>query len=226
VAIAKEHGILTAIDNSYATPLHQQPIAMGVDMVMHSGSKYLGGHSDSVAGVLCCSRERAELIFKGEYMTLGGILSPHDAWLMLRGLRTLPLRMARVAETTPKVAAFLESHPRVARMHYPHSPQSPQYELAIRQMKAPGGQFSIELRADSIEEVERFCNSLKRFLLACSWGSYESLIFPVCTLYTSANYPTQLPWTMIRFYIGLEDAEVLIEDLRQAFEQMEPARIR
>ena len=101
-AIAKEHNISTAIDNSYASPLNQNPIEMGVDIVMHSASKYLGGHSDLVAGVLCSTRERCEKIFDTQFMNLGGIIGPQDAWLMLRGLRTLPIRMERVAQTTPK----------------------------------------------------------------------------------------------------------------------------
>lgn len=221
VAIAKEHGITTAIDNSYSTPLNQQPIKMGVDMTMHSASKYLSGHSDMVAGVLCCSRERAERIFESEFMTLGGIISPNDAWLMIRGLRTLPIRMERVAASTPKIVAFLEAHPMVEEVLYPYSPNFPQYELAKKQMKNPTGQFSLILKTDDIKAVDRFCNSLKAFLLACSWGGYESLIFPMATLYGSANYSeTTLPFNLIRFYIGLEEPEMLIADLAQALEKM------
>ncbi|MEM7658189.1 MAG: aminotransferase class V-fold PLP-dependent enzyme [Bacteroidota bacterium] len=163
-AIAKEHGILTAIDNSYATPLNQQPITMGVDMVLHSASKYLNGHSDIVAGVLCCTREKAEQIFQSEFMTLGGIISPNDAWLMMRGLRTLGIRMERVAQTTPKVVEYLEQHPQVEGVMYPFSPSFPQYELAKQQMKNPAGQFSLLLKAERMEEVEAFCNSLEYFL--------------------------------------------------------------
>ena len=221
VAIAKAHGITTALDNSYATPLNQRPLDLGVDMVMHSASKYLNGHSDVVAGVLCTSRERAERIFAGEYMTLGGILSPHDAWLMLRGLRTLPLRMQRVAETTPQVVAYLEAHPQVEQVLYPFSPHFPQYELARQQMKAPAGQFSLLLKAPDIAAVDRFCNALQAFLLACSWGGYESLIFPISTLYNSANYSqTTLPWNLIRFYVGLEEPDYLIADLERGFAAM------
>ncbi len=216
-AIAKRHGILTAIDNSYATPLNQQPIPMGIDMSMHSASKYLGGHSDLVAGVLCCSRERMETIFKGEYMTLGGIISPNDAWLMLRGLRTLPLRMNRVAQTTPEVVEFLESHPAVERVYYPFSPSNPQLPLAERYLSQPTGQFSIQIKAESIQEVDEFCDSLEYFQMACSWGGHESLIFPMSVLATSANYSgNQLPWNLIRFYVGLEDSHILIQDLEKA----------
>ncbi|MEM6261689.1 MAG: aminotransferase class I/II-fold pyridoxal phosphate-dependent enzyme [Bacteroidota bacterium] len=218
--IAKQHSIATLIDNSYATPLNQRPANMGADMVMHSASKYLNGHSDLVAGVLCCSRERAEAIFASEFMTLGGILAPHEAWLILRGLRTLPLRMQRVAESTPKVVEFLANHPKVDQVLYPHHPSFPQYELALRQIKAPAGQFSILLKAEKLGDVERFCDRLKYFILACSWGGYESLAFPIAALIDSdGNYSaTSLPWNLIRFYVGLEDPEVLIEDLENALE--------
>jgi len=219
--IAKKHGLASIIDNSYATPLNQKPITMGIDMVVHSGTKYLGGHSDAVAGVLCGNKEHLKKIFEGEFMTLGGIISPFNAWLLLRGLRTLPIRMDRVAQTTPKIIDFLAKQPKVKKIYYPFHESHPQYELASKQMKQPTGQFSIEIDAVSIEEVERFCNSLKRFLMAASWGSYESLIFPACTLYGSENYSSApFHWSLIRFYIGLEEADVLIDDLQQAFHQI------
>lgn len=221
VAIARARGIITVLDNSYASPLNQQPIKLGVDITTHSASKYLAGHSDLVAGVLCTSREIAEQIFEGEFMTLGGIISPHDAWLMIRGLRTLPLRMQRVAETTPQVVAYLEKHPKVEEVLYPFSPHFPQYEMAQQQMRRGTGQFSILLRAPDIASCESFCNALRRFLMACSWGGHESLIFPICTLYDSMNYgETPLPWNFIRFYVGLEEPEVLIADLAQALDQI------
>ncbi|OWY19502.1 aminotransferase class V-fold PLP-dependent enzyme [Sphingobacteriales bacterium UPWRP_1] len=220
VRIAKEHHLVTIIDNSYATPIYQNPVEMGVDIVTHSASKYLGGHSDIVAGVLCSSKQIIQQIFESEFMTLGGIISPHDAWLMIRGLRTLPLRVQKVSETTAKVVAFLEQQPWVKKVYYPFSPSHPQYSLAQKQMKGCGGLFSLELKADTIEEVEIFCNNLHYFLLACSWGGHESLVFPMCVLYTSQNYmqvQTQLPFNLIRFYIGLEDAGILIADLEQAY---------
>ncbi|GIV39750.1 MAG: methionine gamma-lyase [Thermonema sp.] len=219
VAVARQHGLLTIIDNSYATPLNQRPADMGVDIVVHSASKYIGGHSDVVAGILCCSQAMREKIFSSEYMTLGGVMAPFNAWLLLRGLRTLALRVERVAQTTPKVVDFLARHPKVEAVLYPFHPSHPQYELAKKQMKRPGGMFSFRLRANEMAEVERFCNRLQRFLLACSWGGYESLIFPACTLYGSANYQNPwLDWRLVRVYIGLEDADELIADLRQALE--------
>lgn len=217
--IARAHGISTLIDNSYATPLNQRPISMGVDMVIHSASKYLNGHSDIVAGVLCCSREKYRQIFEGEFMTLGGIISPHDAWLMLRGLRTLPLRMERVAASTPRVVAFLEQHPKVEKVYYPFSASDPQYELARRQMDRPAGQFSVLLKAKELKDIDHFCDRLRYFLLACSWGGYESLAFPMSALLSSQNYSqSTLPWNLVRFYVGLEDPDLLIADLAQALD--------
>ena len=220
-AMAKEKGILTAVDNSFASPLNQQPLAMGADMVFHSASKYIGGHSDVVAGVLCCSRALAEQVFRSEYMTLGSVLSPHDAWLLLRGLRTLPLRMAHVAAATPGIVAFLGQHPAVEKVYYPFSPSHPQHDLAKEQLKQPTGQFSIALRARDIAEVDAFCDRLHLFKLGASWGGYESLIFPMSALATSANYSgSVVPWNVVRFYAGLDTPELLIEDLKQSLDKV------
>jgi len=217
-AIAKKHSIVTVIDNSYCTPLYQQPIKMGIDITVHSATKYLNGHSDVVAGVLCGSKEMINRLFASELMTYGSIISPNDAWLMIRGLRTLPLRLERSNETTTKVVEYLENHPKVKQLYFPFSKSFPQYELAKKQMQGCGGLFSIVLNVENMEQVETFCNSLQRFLMACSWGGHESLIFPSCSLLTSQcyNHP-YIKWNMIRFYVGLEDAEVLIADLEDAF---------
>ncbi len=217
--LAKKKNITTIIDNSYSSPLFQQPISMGADMVVHSATKYLSGHSDVVAGVLCGTRERINKIFASELMTFGGILSPHDAWLMLKGMRTLQLRMERSASSGKKIVEFLQNHPKVEKVYYPFSKENLQYELARKQMCDCGGMFSVLLKTEKMEQVELFCNNAKRFLLACSWGGYESLIFPACTLYNSQNYDgssNYLPWNLVRIYIGLEDPEVLIEDLEKA----------
>lgn len=225
VQIAKKHQLITVLDNSYCTPIFQNPIEMGVDIVVHSASKYLAGHSDIVAGVLCSNKETVRQIFEGEYMTFGGIISPNDAWLMIRGLRTLPIRMKYVAENTKKVVHFLEEHPLIEKLYYPFSSTHPQYDLAKRQMKGAGGLLSIQIAAQSIGEIEVFCNSLQRFLLACSWGGHESLIFPMCVLHTSENYREgSLPWNFIRLYIGLEEAEVLIADIEQALNNIVSCR--
>lgn len=219
--IAKANNITTIIDNSYSTPLYQQPIAMGIDLVVHSATKYLNGHSDIVAGVVCGSKEMIGRIFASELMTYGSIISPNDAWLMIRGLRTLPVRLEKSNENAAKVVEFLENHPKVEQVIYPFSKSFPQYELAKKQMKGCGGLFSVLLKADSIAQVEVFCDSLKYFLLACSWGGHESLAFPSCALLTSQSYDNpHIKWNMIRFYVGLEDPAVLIADLKQALDKI------
>ncbi|HMQ46282.1 MAG TPA: aminotransferase class I/II-fold pyridoxal phosphate-dependent enzyme [Saprospiraceae bacterium] len=215
-ALAKSKGIVTCVDNSYASPLYQQPIEMGVDIVVHSGTKYLNGHSDVVAGVLCSNKAMIQKIFQEEYMNLGGILSPHDAGLMIRGLRTLPLRLQQSNESCLKIARHLEQHPKVERVLYPFLPSFPQYELAQQQMSGAGGLFSCYLRTDHISKVEAFFERLQRFLLAVSWGGHESLIIPMAAFHIPGKPTPSLPWNFVRFYIGLEDPDWLIEDLEQA----------
>lgn len=216
--LAKSKGITTMIDNSYCTPLYQKPIEMGIDIVVHSASKFINGHSDVVAGVLCSDAKRIESIFHSEFMTIGGIISPNDAWLMIRGLRTLPIRLDRATDTAEKVVTYLEDHPKITHINYPFSKKyNSQYELARQQMKRGGAMFSFLLDIETIEQADTFCNSLKYFLMACSWGGYESLIFPTSALYTSQNYgSTTQPFNMVRMYVGLEDPELLIKDLEQA----------
>ena len=217
--LARANGIRTLCDNSYASPLNQSPIALGIDMVAHSATKYLNGHSDVVAGALCASEPILREVFRGPYMTCGAILSPHDAWLMIRGLRTLPIRMQRIAATTQQVLAFLQGHPRIEKVYYPQSASNPQFGLAQQQMRGASGLLTIQLCATDIAGVERFCNALKRFLMTVSWGGYESLMFPVCAVH-SANTALEpaagLPLSLVRLSIGLEEPEVLIADLQQA----------
>lgn len=214
--IAKSHGIKTVIDNSYSSPLGQNPIELGCDLVVHSATKYLSGHSDLVAGAIMGSKEDIAAIFKGPFMTLGGILSPFNAWQLLRSLRTLEIRLERVSQTTQKVVAFLENHPMISEIWYPHSPSHPQYELALKQMKMPLGLFSLKLNTTNPTAITAFCESLKYFLMAVSWGGYESLIWPAIAAYSGAR--TDLPINLVRMSIGLENADTLINDLNQALE--------
>ncbi len=217
--IAKQHGITTLIDNSYASPVFQQPANYGIDIICHSATKYLNGHSDVVAGVVCGSQKMIQQIFAETYMTLGAVLSPHDAWLMIRGLRTLDVRMQRVADTTEALLPFLENHPAVDKVYHPFASGNPQYPLATKQLKRGGGQFSITLHTDHVSVIERFCEQLKHFLLACSWGGYESLVFPTCAVIdTKAEAKPGIPWNLVRFYIGLEDRTELQADLKQALD--------
>jgi cystathionine beta-lyase/cystathionine gamma-synthase len=158
-------------------------------------------------------------IFATEYMTFGGIISPENAWLMLRGLRTLPLRMQQAASTAKLITEFLENHPKITKVFHPFSKTHPQYELALTQMKNASSLFSVILKTEDIGKVDLFCNSLKRFLLACSWGGHESLVFPASVLYSSNNNnKTSLPVNLVRIYAGLEEPQLLIEDLDRALE--------
>ena len=215
-AIAKEKGVLTLCDNSFNSPLFQRPIEHGIDLVAHSATKYLNGHSDVVAGVLAGSQAHIRQVMAKEFMTLGAAPSPHDAWLLMRGLRTLGLRMHRSADSAARVAHFLEAHPKVARVHWPGLESHPQHALASRQMERVAGLMSIAPDAPDEAAVERFCDGLERFLIAVSWGGYESLQFPVCALKGPSGYYTDLPFTLVRLYVGLEDPDHLIADLDQA----------
>lgn len=212
-ALAKEKGIMTLIDNSYCTPLHQQPHVLGVDLVCHTATKYLSGHSDVVAGVVCGSEEHIRTIFNKVFMVFGAIPSPHDAWLFLRGLRTLPLRLEKSTDNAEKIIAFLEKHPKVERILYPFHASHKQYELAQKQMRRGSGLFAIVLKTDDAKKVEAFCDRLQRFLLAVSWGGHESLVFPAI-LKEGSDYPLGY----VRFYAGLEEADVLISDIEQSLE--------
>ena len=222
-ALARARGIRTLCDNSYATPLNQSPIALGIDLVAHSATKYLNGHSDVVAGVLCGSTELVREVFRGPYMTLGAILAPHDAWLMIRGLRTLPIRMQRIAATTAVVLACLEAHPRVRRVHSPRASDNAQLGLTERQLKGASGLLTIELATDEVAAVERFCDGLTRFLMTVSWGGYESLAFPVCAVFPrdAAMRPAHgVPLNCVRLSIGLEEPDVLVGDLEAALQRL------
>ncbi|MCW3084988.1 MAG: cystathionine beta-lyase [Bacteroidetes bacterium] len=218
--LAKRKNITTIIDNSYNSPINQQPVTMGIDLVVHSGTKYINGHSDVVCGVVCGTHERIMKMMAEEYMTIGSCISAHDAGLVLRGLRTIELRVNQSAISAKKVADFAENHPKIKQVHYPFSSKNPQLALAKKQMKQGGGLLSIVIDAQDVAGVERFCDSLKRFIMATSWGGYESLIFPLCALAASKSFENPLPWNMVRLYIGLEDADLLIEDLKQALDKV------
>ncbi len=215
--LAKKHGIVSVADNSYCSPIFQRPLDYGIDIVVHSGTKYLNGHSDVVVGVLCGKKKMIKKIFDAEYMTLGGILSPNDAFLMIRGLRTLELRLNRSDESARKITNWLEAHPKVEKLIYPFSLSFPQLELAKKQMGGTGGLFSVILKTKNIQNVENFFHKMERFLFAVSWGGHESLVLPFCAFH---NIPgrenSHHPWNLVRFYIGLEDPDWLIEDLEQA----------
>jgi len=215
--LARSRGITTLIDNSYCTPLWQRPHELGIDLCMQTATKYIGGHSDTLGGVLTGSAERIRRIFETDYLAIGSGVSPFNAWLLLRGLRTLPLRLERVARSTELVLAFLRSHPAIAGILFPLDPAFPQYELARRQMKGAGGLLTITLKEGTVERITRFCESLKHFLMAVSWGGYESLVIPRCAGLAPEAFDAANPeHQYIRLYIGLEDPGYLIADLEQA----------
>ena len=215
--LAKERGILTMIDNSYCGPLYQQPIKLGVDLVCQSATKYIGGHSDVVSGVLTGSRKLIKQIFDHEFMNIGPSLSPHSAWLLIRGLRTLPLRMQRSYESAKNITEWLANHPAVEQVIWPFAPDFKQADLAKKQMQGCGGMFSFTLKAPSVQKIEAFCNKLRHILMAVSWGGHESLIIPSIAGVKPAGYDATNPrHQLIRMYVGLEDAEYLIKDLEQA----------
>lgn len=215
--LARSRGILTLIDNSYCSPLYQRPIEMGIDMSAQSATKFIGGHSDTVAGVLTGSKAMIKSIFDGEFMNIGGTISPWNAWLLIRGLRTLEVRMHRISASTREVVEKLMGHPKIEKLIYPTHPSFPQYELANKQMSGGGGLFSVILRTRDMAGVERFCNGLKHILMAVSWGGHESLAFPaIAGLAKGAFNPNDPAHRLVRLYIGLEDPDYLIGDLEQA----------
>jgi cystathionine beta-lyase/cystathionine gamma-synthase len=218
VALAKPRGIITMADNSYCTPLYQQPIAMGIDLVAQSATKYIGGHSDVVAGVVTGSKELIEKIFNNEFMNTGATLSPHSAWLLIRGLRTLPLRLQRSFETTKQIIAWLKQQSQVDKILWPFDADFKQAELAHQQMSGCGGMFSFTLKDSSLNKIEAFCNRLNHILMAVSWGGHESLIIPSIAGIAKTDYDAHnLRHQLIRVYIGLEDADYIIKDLEQSF---------
>jgi cystathionine beta-lyase/cystathionine gamma-synthase len=219
--LAKKHGLVTIIDNSYATPIFQTPAEFGIDIIVHSGTKYLNGHSDVVVGVLCASKAMVKKLFESELMTLGGILAPHDAALVIRGLRTLPLRIQRSHDSTLFILEKLSKHPKVEKIWYPFHADFPQRELAQKQMRGCGGLFSVQFKTESIAQMEAFVHKIERFLMAVSWGGHESLMIPTVGFYNipgRTNPP--LPFTFVRFYIGLEEPEWLWEDLERAMGEL------
>jgi len=217
--LARTKSITTIIDNSYATPLHQKPAKLGIDLVLHTASKYLSGHSDVVSGVICGTSEMIRKIFASEFMTLGGIISPFDAWLMIRGLRTLSLRLEQSTRSALQVIGFLENQPLVERIFYPFHKSNLQLELAKKQMKAANGMFTVAFRATSKEKVVDFCNQFDVFKMAVSWGGHESLISPVVA-FPGSHDNTSLPWNLVRFYVGLDEPGLLIDDLKKALRKL------
>lgn len=221
-AFAKSKNITTLIDNSYCTPLQQNVIEMGIDLAMQTATKYIGGHSDTLGGVLSGPHSMIKKIFDGEYLNIGSGIQPFNAWLLIRGLRTLPIRLERINQSTHQLVNYLKHHPRVESIIFPFDPSFIQYALARRQMKNAGGLLTFILKTKKREDIVRFCESLKHFMMAVSWGGHESLILPKCASLTISAFEGNNPeHRCIRMYVGLEDPAYLIADLEQALERME-----
>lgn len=219
--ITKKHNILFAVDNTFATPYLQRPLDLGADIVMHSATKYLGGHSDVIAGALIIKDKELgdELHFK-QFAT-GGTLGPMDSYLVLRGIKTLHLRVQRHCENGEKVVAFLNSHPKIAQVYYPGLASHPFHEVAKKQMSGFGGMVSFTFKSGLKKDATDFLEKLKVFTLAESLGGVESLANHPA-LMTHASIPEEkrkeigITDDLVRLSVGIEDADDLIEDLKQA----------
>jgi cystathionine beta-lyase/cystathionine gamma-synthase len=221
VAFAKKHKLVSLIDNTFATPVLQNPIALGYDMVVHSATKALAGHSDILAGV---SAGRQTWMDKVRQMIiyLGGSMDPGAAYLLIRGIKTLGVRVERQCENAMALASFLEKHPKVERVHYPGLPSHPDHQLAKKQMRGFSSMLAFDMKG-GLPAARRFCDRVRLFLLAASLGGVESLvILPIYSShYNMSDEELQRagvsPGT-VRVSTGLEDKEDLIEDLKQALE--------
>jgi cystathionine beta-lyase/cystathionine gamma-synthase len=217
--ITQAHGLLLAVDNTFATPYFQQPLSLGADIVLHSTTKYLNGHSDMVGGMLITAREDLAERIGFLQNAAGGVPGPMDCWLCLRGLKTLPLRMRQHDLAGREIAAWLTTHPRVKKVYYPGLADHPQHELAKRQMRGFGGMISIELGDPAL--ARRVVEGTKIFALAESLGGVESLIgHPASMTHASVPLPLRqamgLTDSLVRLSCGVEEISDLIADLTQA----------
>ena len=219
VALARKHKLVSIIDNTFATPILQKPLDLGFDLVVHSATKYLAGHSDIVAGAVAGSRDQVGKV-REMMIALGGSMDPDPAYLLIRGLKTLEIRVRRQCENALAVARFLERHPRIQRVHYPGLPSHPHHRLAKRQMTGYGGMLAFDM-IGGLPAARRFCDKSQIFSLAGSLGGVESLIVPpIYTTHFGLN-TTELvaagigPGT-VRMSIGIEDRSDLIADLKQS----------
>ncbi len=220
-SIAKKHKILLAVDNTFASPYLQQPLDMGADIVMHSATKYLGGHSDVVMGALIVNNnELAEKLYFIQKAS-GAICGPQDCFLVLRGIKTLHIRMQRHCENGKAIAIFLASHPKIDKVYWPGLPSHPNHEIAKQQMKDFGGMISFTTKGNRMEDAIKVVENLKIFTLAESLGGVESLAGHPATM-THASIPkeerekTGVVDSLIRLSVGIEDVEDLMDDLKQA----------
>lgn len=219
--IAHERDLIVVVDNTFASPYFQNPLDLGADIVLHSVTKYIGGHSDVVGGAVMVNDDEIYEKLKFHQNAVGAILSPFDSWLVMRGIKTLAVRMERHEKNAMKIAKYLEEHPLVEKVYYPGLPSHPQHELAKRQMRGFGGMLSFELKG-GLKEAVKFVESLEIFALAESLGGVESLI-ELPALMTHASLPKEerekvgIKDSLIRVSVGIEDVGDLIEDLEKGF---------
>ena len=217
--VAKEKNIYTVIDNTWATPLLQNPLKYGIDVVIHSCSKYIGGHSDIVGGIVLCRQEIMKYIDDFAHILLGATMSPMNAWLAVRGLRTLPVRLKAQEKSVLDVIDFLRNDPRIERIFHPTCNGEMQKDLANRYLKGYGSLLGVVLKDANPTIIESFVDALHHFTLAYSWGGFESLILPVFKGNNQDELEARgLALGQLRMYIGLEETEILIEDLKQSLD--------
>jgi cystathionine beta-lyase/cystathionine gamma-synthase len=220
-ALAKAHALISMIDSTFGTPINQHPAEYGIDLVMHSGTKYLSGHADLTCGVVCGRRQLLDQIAETR-KTLGNCMDPHAAWLLIRGLKTLAVRVARQNQNALAVAAFLEQHAKVRRVHYPFLKSHPQYAIAREQMAGGSGMVTFEVEGTG-DDARRVSEAMRMFTLATSLGGVESLVsIPVLTSHAMISAELRekmgVHEQMVRLSVGIESAEDLIEDLGRALE--------
>lgn len=220
VVALRKPGQVVVVDNTFASPYFQQPLALGADVVVHSTTKYIGGHSDVVGGVAITNTKEIADVIKFHQNAVGGVPGPHDAWLTMRGAKTLALRMRQHAENAQMVAEYLEAHPEVDRVYYPGLASHPQHQLARAQMSGFGGMVSFVLKGEQSRALD-FANRLKYFSLAESLGGVESLICHPARM-THGSIPKEdrerrgVTDGLLRLSVGIEDADDLLDDLRSA----------
>lgn len=219
--VAKKHNLLTIVDNTFSTPYWQTPINLGADIVLHSATKYIGGHSDVVAGLVVVNSEKLAEELHFVQNSTGGILGPQDSWLLMRGIKTLGLRMEATEKNTRRIVEFLESHPFVGNVYYPGLEEHPNHDVAKQQAGGFGGMVSFDI--GSAEKADQLLAKIKYFTLAESLGAVESLI-SVPARMTHASIPAErraelgIVDGLVRISVGIEDVEDLIADLKQAIE--------
>jgi len=219
-AVARKRGVALAVDNTFCTPYYQNPIALGADFSMHSATKYIGGHGDTVAGIVVGTADKIKIMKKESLSDMGAAISPFNAWLLLRGLKTLSVRMEKHSANAIEVAEFLSKHPKVERVWFPWLPSHPQHALAKRQMRGPGGMLAFELKGGR-EAGAKLMNAVELCVLAVSLGDVCTLIQHPASM-THASYTGEalrrsgITEGLVRLSVGLEDVEDLIYDLKQA----------